>query len=118
MSPVDWTYRNVRPVLDPVSNANHPLRYWYSETALVAPVIVQLLRIGVFQQFLIIGRVVIHTIDGRLLKVFDQKAPLINIFTNFYGYSKCSVYSFFMPFIRENVVFICISYIIFHFYAS
>src|SRR5690625_5798067 len=103
MSPVDWTYRNVRPVLDPVSNANHPLRYWYSETALVAPVIIQLLRIGVFQQFLIIGRVVIHTIDGRLLKVFDQKAPVIHIFTKVDGSSKRSVSSFFMPFTREKI---------------
>src|SRR5690625_5352145 len=102
MSPVDWTYRNVRPVLDPVSNANHPLRYWYSETALVAPVIIQLLRIGVFQQFLIIGRVVIHTIDGRLLKVFDQKTPVIHIFTKLDGSYKLSVASFFMPFTHET----------------
>src|SRR5690625_6313767 len=69
ISHVDWTYRNVRPVPDPVSNPNHPIRYRYSETALVAPVIIPLLRIGVFLQFLILGRVVILTIYGRRIYV-------------------------------------------------
>src|SRR5690625_2001791 len=112
---VDWTYRNVRRVPDPVRNSNHPLRDRYSETALVAPVIMQLLRIGVFQQFLIIGRVVIHTIDRRLLKVFDQKAPVLHIFTKVDRSSQRSVSSFFMPFTRETDDLISNSLIIPHF---
>src|SRR5690625_7666077 len=85
ISHVDWTYRNVRPVPDPVSNPNHPIRYRDSETALVAPVIIQLLRSRVSQQVSIVGRVVTHIIDGRHPEAFTQQAPVNHICTKVDG---------------------------------